>query len=72
LAASVSLSPSRMQNTAILILLGIAIGFVVFFASSFLQALGASQQVPVMISAWFPAIISFLFGVGALMTLEDG
>ncbi len=72
LAASVSLSPSRMQNTAVLILLGIAIGFIIFFASSFLQALGASQQVPIIISAWFPAIISFLFGVGALMTLEDG
>ena len=72
LAASVSLSPARMQGTSVMILFGVAIGFVIFFVSSFLQALGTSQQIPVLIAAWFPAIISFLLGVAALMSLEDG
>lgn len=72
LAASVSLRPPRMQGTAFLIMFGVVIGFFMFFASSFLQALGASQQIPVAIAAWFPALIGFLVGIGALMVQEDG
>jgi lipopolysaccharide export system permease protein len=72
LAASVSLRPPRLNGTSALIMSGVAIGFVVFFASSFLQALGGSGQIPIVVSAWFPAIISFILGVGALMSLEDG
>lgn len=72
LAACVSLRSSRQQGTAVLIMMGVGIGFVVFFSSSFLQALGASGQVPVIVAAWFPAVISFLLGVSALMVLEDG
>lgn len=72
LAASVSLRPPRLRGTTILIMSGVLIGFVVFFSSSFLQALGASQQIPIIIAAWFPAIICFTLGIGALMVLEDG
>lgn len=72
LAGSVSLRPPRLRGTSSLIMVGIGIGFFVFFASSFLQALGGSQQIPIFIAAWFPAIISFILGVGALMVLEDG
>lgn len=72
LAASVSLRPPRLRGTSILIMSGVGIGFIVFFASSFLQALGGTQQIPVFIAAWFPAVISFVLGIGALMALEDG
>jgi lipopolysaccharide export system permease protein len=72
LAASVSLRPPRLRGTSVLIVSGVIIGFVVFFASSFMQALGASQQIPVMVAAWFPALICFILGIGALMVLEDG
>lgn len=72
LAASVSLRPQRLRGATILILSGIIIGFIVFFTSSFLQALGASGQIPVVVAAWFPAIISLLLGIGAMMVLEDG
>ena len=72
LAASVSLRQQRLKGTSFLIFSGICIGFIVFFTSSFLQALGASAQVPVFVAAWFPAIISLLLGVGAMMVLEDG
>ncbi|HPD82571.1 MAG: LPS export ABC transporter permease LptG [Alphaproteobacteria bacterium] len=72
LAASVSLRPPRLRGTSLLIMSGVGIGFVVFFASSFLQALGGSQQIPIIVAAWFPALISFLLGLGALMVLEDG
>lgn len=72
LAASVSLRPPRLRGTAILMMSGVFIGFMVFFASSFLQTLGISQQIPVVVAAWFPALISFLLGIGAMMALEDG
>ena len=72
LAASVSLRPPRLRGAAVLIVSGIFIGFFVFFSSSFLQALGASGQIPVIIAAWFPALIAFLMGITAMMVLEDG
>lgn len=72
LAASVSLRPPRLRGTSILIVSGVIIGFIVFFTSSFMQALGASQQIPIMVAAWFPALICSILGVGALMVLEDG
>jgi lipopolysaccharide export system permease protein len=40
--------------------------------SSFLQALGASQQIPVILAAWSPSLICFLLGVTVMMNLEDG
>jgi lipopolysaccharide export system permease protein len=72
LAASVSLRPPRARGTALLIVAGVAIGFVVFFTSSFLQALGASGQLPPVLAAWMPALTCLLLGVSAMMTFEDG
>ena len=72
LAAAVSLRQQRLTGGAFLVFSGILIGFVVFFMSNFLQALGASAQIPIFVAAWFPAIISLLFGIGAMMVLEDG
>lgn len=72
LAASVSLRPQRLRGTSFLVFSGILIGFIVFFMASFLQALGASSQIPVFVAAWFPAIISMFLGISAMMVLEDG
>lgn len=72
LAATVSMRPPRFRGAFALIVLGIAIGFLVFFLSSFLQALGASGQIPIVLAAWSPALICFLLGVTVLMNLEDG
>ncbi len=72
LAASFSMRPPRFRGALLLFSIGIFIGFVIFFLSSFLQALGASQQIPVVLAAWAPAFITFLLGLSALMTLEDG
>jgi lipopolysaccharide export system permease protein len=72
LAACVSLRPPRLGGTAIFIMAGVLIGFAVFFSASFLQALGASQQIPIFVAAWFPSMICFLLGLGWLMNQEDG
>ncbi len=72
LAASVSLRPPRLRGTLALVIMGIMIGFLVFFLSSFLQALGTSGQIPVILAAWSPALVTFLLGVAVMLNLEDG
>lgn len=72
LAATVSMQPPRQSGAFMLICMGIFIGFIVFFLSSFLQALGSSQHIPIMLAAWSPALICMLLGLTAIMTIEDG
>lgn len=72
LAATVSMRSSRQRGGLILIGLGVFIGFVVFFLSSFLQAMGGSGQIPVVMAAWLPSLVSLLIGLSVLMRLEDG
>ncbi len=72
LAATVSLKVARFQQTSVMIGAGVVFGFVMFFASSFLKALGASDQIPVLLAAWFPPIIALSLGASVIMTTEDG
>lgn len=72
IAAAVSFQPPRSAYTFILIIAGIVIGIFVFFLSSYLQALGSSGQISPALAAWSPAIITFLLGLSALLTIEDG
>jgi lipopolysaccharide export system permease protein len=48
------------------------IGFLIFFLSSFLQALGTSQQIPVLLAAWSPALVTLFLGLAVILNLEDG
>lgn len=72
LAATVALRPQRQGGTFVFITGGVLIGFVVFFMSNFLLALGSSHQIPVFLAAWSPAMLCMLLGVATLLTLEDG
>ena len=72
LAAAVSFQPPRSSYTFIMILAGIGLGLLIFFMSSYLQALGSSGQISPPLAAWSPAVITFLLGLTALLTLEDG
>ncbi len=72
LAATVSMRPPRSKGTFVMIATGVFIGFIIFFLSSFLQALGSSQQIPIMLAAWSPALIAFLLGLSVMMNIEDG
>ena len=71
LAATVSMRPPRFGGTLMLLGSGIFIGFFVFFISSYLQALGYSQQIPPILAAWAPAIIFALLGLSTIISLED-
>lgn len=72
LAATFSLRPPRIGGTGVLIALGVAIGFFVFFMESMLNAFGISQKIPAYLAAWTPAVVSLLLGTTALLHLEDG
>ncbi len=72
LAACVSLRPPRLRGSLPMAAVGILLGFFVFFLSSYLHALGASGQIPVLMAAWSAPLISFLFGLGIMMNIEDG
>lgn len=72
LAATVSLKVARAQQTAVMISAGVIMGFLMFFASSFLKALGASDQIPAFLAAWFPSFIALSLGISVILTTEDG
>jgi lipopolysaccharide export system permease protein len=72
LAATVSMRPPRFGGTMGLITAGVFMGFFVFFMSSYLQALGSSQQIPPFLAAWSPSLVCILLGLSVIMTLEDG
>jgi lipopolysaccharide export system permease protein len=72
LAASVSLRPQRQGGTAIMVILGVGIGFFIFFIENILQAFGISQKIPIFLAAWSPSVISLLLGAATILYLEDG
>ena len=72
LSASFSLRPQRRGRVAISILAGVITGFLLYFVSNFVFALGLSGKVPVVLAAWTPAGVSLMFGVSLLLHLEDG
>lgn len=72
IAATFSLRPPRRGGGIRLMVGGIATGFVLFFLSNLVAALGQNATIPVLLAAWAPAIVSGLLGVTMLLHLEDG
>lgn len=72
LAATFSLRPPRRGGTLILVVSGISAGFVLYFLSNLVAALGQNASIPVTLAAWTPAGVSTLVAVTLLLHLEDG
>ncbi len=72
IAASFSLRMQRGGGATLMIAVGIASGFLLYFLSDIVFALGLSATIPTMLAAWTPAGISWLVGVSLLLHLEDG
>jgi lipopolysaccharide export system permease protein len=72
IAATFSLRPGRRAATAYLVAGGIAAGFLLYFLSDLVFALGLSGKVPVVLAAWSPAGVSTLLGISMLLHFEDG
>ncbi len=71
-AASFSLRPARRGGIAVLIGSGVIFGFLLFFLSDIVLALGLSATIPAVLAAWTPAGFSLLIGLAVLLHLEDG
>jgi len=71
-AATFSLRMQRRGGVTLMIIGGIAAGFILYFVSNIVFALGLSAKLPVPLAAWTPTGIAMIFGVSMLLHLEDG
>ena len=71
IAATFSLRFTR-RGTWVLVLAGLITGFLLYFISDLVLALGLSGKLPPVLAAWTPAGIFTLLGVAGLFHLEDG
>lgn len=72
LAACFSLRLTRRGGTALLGVVGVMTGFVFYFISDIVIALGQSGAVPPELAAWAPGLIVAMIGTSLLLHLEDG
>ena len=71
IAATFALRFTR-RGTWVLVLGGLLTGFLLYFISDLVLALGLSGKLPPVLAAWTPAGIFTLVGVAGLFHLEDG
>jgi lipopolysaccharide export system permease protein len=71
-AASFSLRLTRRGGTGLMLAGGVAAGFLLYFLSDLIMALGLTGAVPAPLAAWAPAGVSALLGLAMLFRLEDG
>jgi lipopolysaccharide export system permease protein len=72
IAASFTLRHSRRGGTTFIIASGVLTGFILYFFSDIVFALGLSDSIPVTLAAWTPSGVATLLGLATLLHLEDG
>lgn len=72
IAAIFSLRHHRRGGAGTLIAFGILSGFVVYFVSNIVYALGFSGGIPVALAAWTPPLVASMIGTAFLLHYEDG
>jgi lipopolysaccharide export system permease protein len=72
IAATFTLKQSRRGNPTYVVVAGIMTGFVLFFLSDVVFALGIRASIPVVLAAWTPSGVSTLLGMALVFHLEDG
>lgn len=70
--ATFSLRLTRRGGVWLLVVAGVLTGFLLYFLSDLVLALGLSGKIPAWLAAWAPAGIFSLLGVASLFHLEDG
>src|SRR5260370_35257150 len=70
-AATFSLRMQRRGGATLMIVGGVVAGFLLYFLSDIIFALGLSAKVPVTLAAWPPPVGSLIFVASLLRLLED-
>ena len=72
IAATFTLRHARRGGTTFVVAMGVLTGFVFYFFSDLVFALGLSDSIPVTLAAWTPSGVTTLLGLAMLLHLEDG
>ena len=72
LAATFTCRPLRRGGGMKVVAVGVAAGFLLYFSSDLIYALGLSGRIPIILSAWSPATVACLLGSALLFHFEDG
>ncbi len=72
IAATFTLRQSRRGGTVYVVAGGVLTGFILYFFSDVVFALGLSDSIPVTLAAWTPSGVTTLLGLAMLLHLEDG
>ena len=72
IAATFTLPQSRRGGTIFVVSGGVLTGFILYFFSDVVFALGLSDSIPVTLAAWTPSGVTTLLGLAMLLHLEDG
>lgn len=72
LSAVFSLRQARRGRTGVFFVTGVVFGFLFYFASNIIYALGASGGLPVALAAWAPSLAVIALATSLLLHLEDG
>lgn len=71
-AAAFSLRPPRQGRIGMMMSGGILSGFMIYFLSDLVAAIGLSGSIPIIMAAWAPVGISIMLGTALMLHLEDG
>lgn len=72
-AAAFNLSASaRLGTWSARGIAGLGAGFLLYFFSRFLYALGLSTTLPLILAAWAPALVALMLGLAYIFHREDG
>lgn len=72
IAAAFAPRHGRRSGTMYMIGGGVLAGFILYFVSDLVFAVGLSDQVPVALAAWTPAMVATMLGLATLLHLENG
>jgi lipopolysaccharide export system permease protein len=71
-AAPFGLRAARRGGTGLLLASGVIVGFLLHFFSDVIYAFGESGEIPVLLAAWSPPLISTSLGLAMLFYIEEG
>ena len=72
IAAGFTLRPIRSGGTGVLVVSGIACGFLIFLLQELSAGMAEARTTPVLLAAWGPTALALILGLTILVYREDG